>query len=54
MVFSCGSVDSLAGAGGSSVTRDTHARHVWVPIRIVLSKNLAKGATLTSPSRLHS
>ena len=54
MVFSCGSVDSLADAGGSSVTRDTHVRHVWAPIQIVLLRNLAKGATLTSPSQLHS
>jgi len=33
------------------VTRVIHAKHVSAPIRLVLSRNLAKGAILTSPSQ---
>jgi hypothetical protein len=34
------------------VTRVIHAKHVWAPIQLVLSRNLAKRAILTSPSQL--
>jgi hypothetical protein len=43
---------SSADAGGSSATRVIHAKHVWAPIQLVLSRNLAKTAALTSPSQL--
>lgn len=43
---------SSADAGGSGATKVIHAKHVWAPIQLVLLRNLAKGAVLTSPSQL--
>lgn len=40
-----------ADAGELSVTRAIHAKRVWVPIQLVLSRNTAKGTILTSPSQ---
>jgi len=41
-----------ADAGGSSAMKVTHAKHVWVPIQLALSRSLAKEATLIRPSQL--
>lgn len=42
---------SSSDTGESSVTRVIHAKRVWVPIHLVLSRNMAKGTIRTSPSQ---